>query len=87
MEKYGIENVKMMIRNPESEGRHFPVLTSSGRCESSTILSETFKKMPVVSANNVFIRPNLRDDAKIWLNREKDNILRRGRDEEKANYE
>ena len=87
VEKYGIENVKMMIRNPESEGRHFPVLTSSGRCESSTILSETFKKMPVVSANNVFIRPNLRDDAKIWLNREKDNILRRGRDEEKANYE
>jgi HD superfamily phosphohydrolase len=87
VEKYGIQNVKMKIRNPGSEGRHFPVLTSSGSCESSTIHSETFKKMPVVSANNVFIRPSLRDDAKSWLNRNKEHILRFGRDEEKAKYE
>lgn len=75
-EKYGPNNVKMKSRNPKSEGRHFPVLTSSGQCESSTSLSETFQKMPVVSANNVYIHPDLRDEAKSWLDREKVRILR-----------
>jgi HD superfamily phosphohydrolase len=84
VEKYGAENVKMRSRNPKSEGRHFPVLTSSGQCESSTNLSETFQKMPVVAANNVYIHPDLRDEAKSWLGREKARILASGRDEEKA---
>lgn len=82
--KYGVENVKFKTRNPTSEGRHFPVLTSSGYCESSTNLSETFHKMPVVAANNVYIHPDLRDEAKSWLDREKSRILNSGRDEEKA---
>lgn len=85
VERYGIENVKKKTRNPTSEGRHFPVLTSTGVCESSTTLSETFQKMPVVSANNIYIRPSLRAEAKSWLEREKPRILQQGRDEEKAN--
>jgi hypothetical protein len=83
--KYGVEHVKEKVRNPTSEGRHFPVLTSSGQCESSMNLSETFHKMPVVAANNVYIRPELRDEANSWLAREKQRILVSGRDEEKAN--
>lgn len=84
VDKYGAENVKKKHRNPPSEGRHFPVLTSAGHCESSTSLSETFQKMPVVAANNVYIRPQLRDEAKSWLANEKQRILISGRDEEKA---
>jgi HD superfamily phosphohydrolase len=84
VDRYGTENVKEKHRNPTSEGRHFPVWTSAGYCESSTNLSETFHKMPVVSANNIYIRPELRDEADDWIRREKQRILISGRDEEKA---
>jgi hypothetical protein len=40
--------------------------------------------MPVVAANNVYIRPELKDEAKGWLDREKSRILHSGRAEEKA---
>lgn len=84
-EKFGEENVKIKTRNPRSEGRHFPVLTSSGELESSTALSETFNKMPIASAGNVFVHPELRDQAKSWLKKQKLTILmkRRGEGEEK----
>jgi len=83
-DKFGAEHVKIKALAPKSEGKHFPVLLSSGICEDSTALSDTFNRTPVVSSGNVYVHPRLRDDAKSWLDRQTESILRKTEGEEEA---
>jgi HD superfamily phosphohydrolase len=73
--EYSSRKVKVATIRQRSEGKHFPVLTASGSCESSINLSETLAHLPVVSSEYVFVHPQLRDEARDWLLRERRRIL------------
>jgi len=74
-DKFGKSNIKTAVIRQKSEGKHFPVLKSSGIWESSINLSETLARLPVVSSEYVFVNPELRSEAKEWLSREFRSIL------------
>jgi uncharacterized protein len=72
---YGAEQVRKSGYTQKSEGKSFPVLMNSGQCESSLNISETLAKVPVFSMGYIYVDPSVRDDAKSWLEKEKQNIL------------
>ncbi len=52
----------------EKGGAHdFPVKLKDGRRASSLTVSSVLKKLPLLDVNYIFIEPNLRDSARLWL--------------------
>lgn len=80
--EFGEENVR--IDRKKDKGGHidFPVLMNDGRIESSLSLSKTLRDIPVVIAEYVFIAPDKKDEAKRWLDNNRDNIIKPVKEEE-----
>ncbi len=79
IEKFGAPLVKCATLQQKTEGKHFPILSSSGELESSINRSETLAKLPAVSSAYVYVSPEVREEAKSWISAEKSNILARVR--------
>ncbi len=81
-EKFGEENVRLDTYKKESTSPDFPVLSAiDGRIVSSLSLSETLNRLPTVAVDYVFIAPELQKKAKEWLNRERNDIIKLGKEE------
>ena len=74
-EKFGPENVMHDEGGGAGAVDEFPVLTRDRRVLSSHALSEILPKMPATAYDYVFVRPDLRDDARRWLRDERLKVL------------
>jgi HD superfamily phosphohydrolase len=75
VKKFGDAHVRKSEFAQRSEGKNFPVLLSSGDCESSLNVSETLAKVPVFSVGYIYAHLDIRDEAKSWLRIERKAIL------------
>ena len=80
--KYDSDAIRLDEYAQKRHGKVFPVLASDGRIQSSIDLSEPLQHVPVIVIGYVFIRPDKRDDARKWLGRELNNILKAESEEE-----
>ncbi len=74
--RFGSDALRLDEYVARSRGIDFPVLTGEGRIESSLALSQTLEKVPAFAVGTVFIRPDLVDAGKRWLNSNRDTIIR-----------
>ena len=74
-DRYTQDKIRHKRISQKSEGKQFPVLMSSGDCESSVNLSATLARIPVVSSALIFVHPEVREDAISWISTEKERIL------------
>lgn len=73
--RFGKELVRKSTIQQKSEGKHFPILSSSGDLESSINRSATLAKLPAVSSAYLYVSPEIRAEVKSWLSTEKKDIL------------
>jgi HD superfamily phosphohydrolase len=79
---YGDDNVR---GDPYTKGGgvpDFPVLEKDGRIVSSLAESQTLKNVPVAAAGFVFVSRDRLDEAKAWLEKNRDDILAQPEKEE-----
>jgi hypothetical protein len=70
-------------RRKSSEGREsgqehendFPVLQSDGNTVWASSISTVVKNLPPIVFEYVFVAPEIRDKAKAWIEKNKDDIL------------
>lgn len=72
IQRFGPEPLRHDMNRDSCPAIHFPVLTSDGHIYSSLTHSHTLQKLPCLQADFIFISPELRDEAQIWL---KKNLL------------
>jgi hypothetical protein len=53
----------------------FPVLGRDGRIQPSLAMSETLAKVPTFALDCVYVDPNLREEARKWLEDNRDSII------------
>ena len=82
--KFGAAFVRYDKYTPGTGGLEFPVLMNDQRIASSVSISETLQKIPAAKFEYVFIAPELDEDAKIWLESERESIITTSGDEEGA---
>jgi len=73
--RFGSQNVRHDAQAGKGSLPDFPVLTFGGHIESSLMLSEALNHIPVASFERVFIAPELRDKAQLWLNANRKKIF------------
>jgi hypothetical protein len=78
---FGPGSVRIDEYTARSIGIDFPVWTSDD-VESSLGLSETLAKVPAFTVGTVYVRPDLRQAAKKWLNEHRDTIVGAGNEAE-----
>lgn len=75
-EEFGSDNVKKDEYSPRTTpGPDFPVLDRNGEVVSSVQLSRVLSQVPPVQSGYVFIRRELRDDARRWLRQHRNRII------------
>lgn len=74
-ERYGTENVRFGRSPKRGEAPDFPVMQRDGKVASSVSLSEVLAQLPVSRDEYVFMPAELRDEARRWLKKERDNIV------------
>ena len=75
-ERYDPSLVRRDTYTKSEKSPEFPVRARDGRVMSSYGLSVVLKQIPVVSIDSVFVHPSHSQDARDWLQRERENILR-----------
>lgn len=74
-EEFGAEHFRH-DRYPQKGGSpDFPVLTRDGRIVSSLQMSETLRRLPLISIDYVFVNPVLRRNAQQWLDANRATII------------
>ena len=73
--RFGPRNVRYDAQAGKGSLPDFPVLTFGGQIESSLSISEVLNHIPVASFERVFIAPESRDKAELWLKENRKNIL------------
>lgn len=73
--EFGDDAVRIDEYPASNRGIDFPVWTASDTVESSRMLSETLQKVPSFVVGVVYIRPELRQTAKKWLDENRDRII------------
>jgi uncharacterized protein len=73
--KYGDENLRFDAYHAKDPSPDFPVLASDGRILSAYSVSQVLDKVPKVVTDYIFIAPELRDQARIWLDANRQTIL------------
>jgi len=73
--QFGVENVKYDKSPPKGGIIDFPVLKKDDRIESAQASSDVLKKLPPVSAEFVFIHPDLEDKGKEWRDKNREQII------------
>lgn len=66
-EQFGADNVVLDVAVKGPGGRNFPVLTRTGRIESSLQVSRLLSGLPSVEVGFVFIEPGHREAGREWL--------------------
>ena len=79
--RYGAENVRRDQYPPKGGLADFPVRVKDGRIASAMSMSETLRRLPPVVLDSVYINPGLVDEAKQWLDANRDMIITRKAEE------
>ncbi len=74
-EKFGEENVKHIQRTQDRRKSFFPVLIQGARISEAASEKETFSSIPLASCENVFISPEMKEQADVWLSGKREEIL------------
>ncbi|MDF0594225.1 HD domain-containing protein [Methanotrichaceae archaeon M04Ac] len=81
-DSFGEDDVRFDSYRQTGGGLDFPVLGRDGRIASSLYMSETLARVPVVAEEYVFISPEIREDAKRWLEKNRESIIASSREED-----
>ncbi len=76
-EKYGLRNIRRDSESPKSATEDFPVQQDDGQVESAYVLSHVLDKIPAADFDYVFVNREQIEDARTWLERERENVLAR----------
>lgn len=76
--KFGEDNVRWCRYSKEGKKEDFPVLLSNGKIASSLHSSDVLNTIPSIKAKFVFIAKDHFDEAKRWIEEERDSILKKG---------
>lgn len=74
-EKYGAPSLRRAAWQQPGRSLEFPVLGRDGRIQSSLAMSETLAKVPTFAVDCVYIEPSLREEARSWLEDNRDSII------------
>lgn len=74
--QFGEANVRRDEYVPGGGALDFPVLCRDERVVSSLVMSQVLNKLPVVAVDFLFIMPDMKKEAKLWLAGNRDSILR-----------
>ena len=80
--EFGVENFRHDSYGQKSNSSDFPVLRRDGRIESSLVISETLKNVPIVAIDYVFAKRSCIEAAQEWLKRNHDDIVKPEREDE-----
>jgi len=73
--KFGADALRRDSYNEKRRGIDFPVYSTDGRISSSVSMSDTLSQVPVIAVDYVFIRPDLREDAAHWLEKNRSTVI------------
>ena len=73
--KFGDEHLRFDRFPPKDPAPDFPVLAQDGRTYSARSKSQVIQHIPMVVTDYVFIAPELRDEAREWLDTNRDRII------------
>lgn len=73
--RFGSEAVYFVREASDGGGTSFPVELKDGRVENSLSLSQSIEKMQPILAEFVYIRPDLREEATVWIEDNRERIL------------
>lgn len=73
--QFGEDKVKLDYYVPTAYTSDFPVLLSDGRIASSLTMSDMLQHIPIPVVDSVFVEPSIRDQARIWINQNREQIL------------
>jgi HD superfamily phosphohydrolase len=80
-EKFGEENVRRDSYIQKSDPVLFPVLHKDGRVVSANRISEIIQNLPIVAVDYVFINPEMLDQARSWLETNREEIIQPTKEE------
>lgn len=80
--KFGKDLVRRNAYTQEGGGQLFPVELKDHRVLQSIELSDTLAKVPVVATEYVFIHQKHSNDAEVWLEKNRPEILKSGKETE-----
>ena len=75
---FGEENVRHDRPKIPASQVAFPVLEPDGRIVSSLLKSDALRHIPEVAVDTVYIRPDLLDAGRAWLNENRESIIKSG---------
>jgi len=81
---FGEDNVRFDSYRQKGGVLDFPVLGRDGRIASSYNMSKTLATVPVVAEDYVFISSEIREDAKRWLEKNRERIIASPREEDEG---
>ena len=73
--RFGSDALRHDAYTQQGGAPEFPVKARDGRIVSSLALSETLSKLPIVSVDSVFVAPDVRDKAMVWLEQHRTEII------------
>jgi len=76
--EFGEENVRHDRPKIPASQVAFPVLEPDGRIVSSLLKSDALRYIPEVAVDTVYIRPELLDAGRVWLNENRESIIESG---------
>lgn len=79
-EEFGLDAVLRDERGDLGVPPDFPVLPHGGPVQSSESVSDVLKHIPVTSFGYVFIRPDLLDEGRRWLEANREDLTAEARE-------
>jgi HD superfamily phosphohydrolase len=76
VEKFGIDKVKLDSYRMKGGLLNFPTISKDERVVSALDLSETLRQLPGAAIDFVFVEPDILKQAKNWLKRNRNDIIR-----------
>jgi len=73
--EFGKENVRIDIYPAKGGILDFPVQDRSGKIVSSLSVSQVLNRLPDVAVDYIFVDSDIKEDAKKWMDVNKDNII------------
>ena len=74
-EKFGKKNIKKDDCRKKGGTMEFPVLSDNNKIKSSIEISDILKNIPDLKTNYIFVKSDIKDKVKKYLEENKDNIL------------
>ncbi len=74
-EQFGDENVRHDEYPAKGGLSDFPIRTKDGRIASALSMSDTLQRLPIVVLGSVYVNPAVLDEAKLWLDANRDSVI------------